>query len=161
VVAAVLALPLLELAVLIQVGARIGVGLTFLALLAGGVAGALVLRGVGAAAVRRVSAAAGEGVVLPPAARPPAETVLVVLAGVLLLVPGFLSDVAGLALLVPAVRRAIVRRVGDAVVRRFPVGSLRVVQGQVINGTMTPPDVRITEVHVQDVPPPSSPRQLP
>jgi UPF0716 protein FxsA len=154
---ALLVVPLLELAVLIQVGTRIGVGRTLLLLLAAAVAGSLVLRSVGTAAIRRLSAATDPAAVPAAPTRPAAETALVVLAGVLLLVPGFLSDVAGLALLLPPVRRALARRAGDAVVRRFRVRSLRVVQGQVLDGTPgfgAPADVRITEVRVDDVPRP-------
>ena len=41
---------------------------------------------------------------------PMAHGALKVVAGLLLLMPGFLTDALGLALLVPAVRRALVRR---------------------------------------------------
>ncbi|HEY6793255.1 MAG TPA: FxsA family protein, partial [Kineosporiaceae bacterium] len=53
-------------------------------------------------------------------------------AGLLLLVPGFLSDAVALALLVPPVRHALARRAGEAVMRRFTTRSVRVVRGQVI-----------------------------
>jgi UPF0716 protein FxsA len=39
--------------------------------------------------------------------------VLLAAAGALLLLPGFLSDIVGLVLLVPAVRRLLMRRVLD------------------------------------------------
>jgi UPF0716 protein FxsA len=41
---------------------------------------------------------------------PPAQTTLVIVAGLLIAVPGFLSDIGGLVLLIPAVRRRIARR---------------------------------------------------
>jgi UPF0716 family protein affecting phage T7 exclusion len=167
--AGLLLLPILELAVLIQVGGHIGVGRTLLLLLAGGVAGSLVLRQVGAAAIRRLTAASGRGptaVPVPPAAgRPPAETALVIVAALLLIVPGFLSDVAALVLLLPPVRRALVRRVGETVLRRFPVRTVRVVQGQVIHGepggapdpAATHVDVQIIEARRPGTPPPNLP----
>jgi len=161
--AALLLLPILELAVLIRVGAAVGIGVTLLLLLAGAVAGSIVLRQVGAATIRRLSAASRrDPAVAPPVAGPPpAETALLVGAGLLLIVPGFLSDVAGLLLLVPAVRRALVRRAGDAVLRRFRVRSVRVVQGQVMDGGAVPPAPRAVPVDVRVIeawPPGGEPR---
>jgi UPF0716 protein FxsA len=132
---ALLAWPVVELAVLIEVGTRLGVWLTLLLLLTGGVAGVLVLRAVGAAAIRRLTAQARPPGAVPPSGRPGAETALVVLAGLLLIVPGLLSDVAGGALLLPPVRRRLARRIGDAVLRRLSTrstASIRVVRGQVL-----------------------------
>jgi UPF0716 protein FxsA len=157
VAAAALLTPILELAVLIQVGARLGVGPTLLLLLAAAVAGSLVLRHVGADAIRRLTAA-GRGEPVPAPTRPAAGTVLLVLAGVLLILPGFLSDVAGLVLLLPAVRGALARRAGEAVLRRFPVHTVRVVQGTVVGEGGVPVDVQVTQVRTAPpriLPPPS------
>jgi UPF0716 protein FxsA len=131
---ALLLWPVAELAVLIEVGSHAGFWLTLLLLLAGVVAGALVLRAVGVAAIRRPPAQARPGAApgAAPTGRPGAETALMVLAGLLLAVPGFLADVAGLALLVPPLRRSLARRAGDAVLRRLSPRSIRVVQGQVL-----------------------------
>jgi UPF0716 protein FxsA len=165
--AGVLLLPVIEIAVAIQVGIRIGAGWTVLLLLLGSVAGLLVLRRVGLASVRRL-ATRTNGVPAPggtPAPRPPAQTALIVLAGVLLMIPGFVTDVAGLALLFPGVRRALARRAEAALVRRFDV---RVVQGQVIGeasrpggGTGADPQqvehVDVQVVQVRDLDPPALP----
>jgi UPF0716 protein FxsA len=169
--ASLLLLPILELAVLIQIGSRIGVGYTLLLLLAGAVAGSLVLRQVGAATIRRLTAASGQGptpaaVPAPPVpGRPAAETALVVVAALLLIVPGFLSDAAALVLLLPPVRRALVRRAGETVLRRFRVRSVRVVQGQVLYGEPAggPPRAEATHVDVQVIDPrrPDAPPTLP
>jgi UPF0716 protein FxsA len=128
-----------ELAVLIEAGSHLGAGGILLALLAGVVAGSLVLRAVATAAIRRPAGQGSPGAGGAPAVatvlpgRPGAETALVVLAGVLLILPGFLSDVAALVLLLPPLRRRLGRRVGAAVMRRFPARSVRVVQGQVLH----------------------------
>ncbi len=45
-----------------------------------------------------------------PEIAPPAQSILLIPAGVLLAMPGFLSDVIGLVMLVPAVRRYIASR---------------------------------------------------
>jgi UPF0716 family protein affecting phage T7 exclusion len=143
--------PVLELALLIQVGARLGVVATLLLLLAGAVAGSLVLRRVGAVGIQRLTTANGHAPAAGPV-RPGSETALLVLAGVLLIVPGFLSDVAGLALLLPQVRRALGRRVGNAVLRRFEMRSVRIVPGQVLDGgAVEHVDVQVTDVQVTDV----------
>ncbi len=57
-----------------------------------------------------------------PAASPvsAAQRSLLIPAGALIAVPGFLTDIAGLVLLLPPVRRRIARRVESAVRRSLP-----------------------------------------
>jgi UPF0716 protein FxsA len=151
-----LLVPVLEIAVAIQVGARIGVMPTILLLVAGSLAGLAVLRRVGTAAVRRLTTAAGSQLETGPR-RPPAQSAVAVLAGLLLAFPGFLTDLAGLLLLIPAVQRGVVRRAGDALVSRVPGGGVRIVQGQVItNGTAESADqqVRVEVIQSSPTPPP-------
>src|ERR671932_1423523 len=104
--------PIAELAVIIQVGQLIGVWWTILLLIADSVLGSLLMRSQGRAAWRRFNAALAEG---RPPAREVLDGVLVIFGGALLLTPGFVTDVAGLAFLLPPTR-AIVRRL---LVRRF------------------------------------------
>jgi UPF0716 protein FxsA len=160
--AGLLVLPVLEIALAIQVGLRIGAGWTLLALLAGSAAGLFVLRHVGLSAVRRLATPPGAaGSARSP--RPPAQTALVVLAGVLLLIPGFLTDVGGLVLLLPGVRRLLARRAEAALVRRFDVRGIQVMQGQVIQGQVIGDGERIADhvdvqvVQVRDIDPPALP----
>lgn len=99
--------PIAELAVIIAVGREIGVGPTVLVLLADAVLGSVLARSQGRVAWRRFSEALQAG-------RPPAREVLdgalVLLGGALLLTPGFITDVAGILLLLPPTR-AVARRV--------------------------------------------------
>lgn len=53
---------------------------------------------------------AGPDAMAMPLPTPPAQTVLLVPAGLLIAIPGFLSDCAGLFMLIPQVRRAIAQR---------------------------------------------------
>ena len=97
--------PLAELYVIIQVGQAIGVLPTIGILLADSILGSLLLRSQGRLAWRRFAEALRAG-------RPPAREVidggLILLGGAFLLTPGFLTDLLGLALLLPPTR-ALVR----------------------------------------------------
>jgi UPF0716 protein FxsA len=104
-----LALLLAEIAAFIVVGDTIGVLGTLALVLISMVAGILLLRRQGMAALNHVQADL-EARRIP--ARPLFDGALVALAGLLMVVPGFITDIAGLLLFVPAVRAAIWRWVG-------------------------------------------------
>ena len=101
------AVPILELIVIVLVGNAIGVWPTIALLIIDSLLGWALMRSQGRAAWRRFNAALTAG-------RPPAREVLdgalVIFGGALLLTPGFLSDILGLLLLLPP-SRAVVRRV--------------------------------------------------
>jgi UPF0716 protein FxsA len=102
-----LVVPLVELAVIIQVGSAIGALNTIALLLAISVAGGWLVKREGLGVVRRVQASLDQGRV------PGVELVdglLIVIGGALMLTPGFLTDVVGLGLLVPPVRTVLRRR---------------------------------------------------
>ncbi len=105
-VLALFAGPLIELYVLIQVGRVIGALPTIGLLVLVSVLGAALLRREGARTWRAFREATARGSV---PAHEVADGALVLLAGVLLLTPGFVSDVFGLLLLLPPVR-VLVRR---------------------------------------------------
>ena len=131
--------PLAELAVLIAVGDWIGLVPTLILLLAVSVVGAWLAKREGLAAWRRFQLALTEGRM--PAVEV-ADGAMILLAGALLLTPGFLSDVIGVLLLLPPTR-ALARRVAPRLAewrlrRRVvmvdgtsrPAGSTRVTWGQ-------------------------------
>jgi UPF0716 protein FxsA len=99
--------PIVELAVIIQIGQAIGVLPTIALLIADSVLGAALMRSQGRAAWLRFNAALAEGRV---PGREVMDGALVIFGGALLLTPGFMSDVLGLVLLLPPTR-AIVRKV--------------------------------------------------
>jgi UPF0716 protein FxsA len=101
------ALPLIEIALFILVGQAIGLVPTLLGVLLAALAGAMVIRWQGVALLRDLQATLSRGQ-LP--ARKLADAMLVGLAGLLLLVPGFATDVAGILLLIPPVRGFIYRQ---------------------------------------------------
>lgn len=100
-----LALPFLEIAGFVIVGRQIGVLATLALVVAAAVAGAILLRVQGFGMLARVRAEldAGRDQNLD-AGRELANGAMILLAGILLLVPGFVSDIIGLALFLPPVR---------------------------------------------------------
>jgi len=99
---------IVELFVLLKVGSSIGPTPTFLILLLSGALGTWLAKREGLSVLRQLSADLQQG--LPPAERI-AEGALVLLGAVLLITPGFLSDVVGLVILIPPVRRRLAPRV--------------------------------------------------
>ena len=93
--------PIAELFVAIQVAHAIGVVPTIVLLIAGWPLGTWALRRQGAAAWRRLGLALGEG---RTPAREVVDGALVVIGGVLLMIPGFITDAIGLLLLAPPTR---------------------------------------------------------
>lgn len=97
-------------------------GLTVAALLAGGlVLGVVVIKRAGRRAFRNLAETfqqAQQGVA-PAPTRPGQGNGLTMLAGLLLIMPGLLSDAAGLLCLLPPVRAWISRRAGRSLERRM------------------------------------------
>ncbi len=104
-VALFIVVPIIELYVIIQIGSLIGVWPTIALLIADAMLGSLLLRHQGRGAWRRFNAALAEGR-FP--GREVADGLLIAIGGTLLLAPGFVTDIAGLILLIPPTR-AIVR----------------------------------------------------
>jgi UPF0716 protein FxsA len=103
--------PILELAVILQVGDWLGFWPTIALLVAGPILGSVLLRSQGRAAWRHFNEAIARG---RPPAREVLDGVLVIFGGALLLTPGFVTDLVGITLLLPptraVVRRLLVRR---------------------------------------------------
>ncbi|MGO4460877.1 FxsA family membrane protein [Streptomyces sp. M-16] len=102
-------------------------GVTVAALLAGGlVLGVVVIKRAGRRAFKNLTetfqqaqAQAMAGEVPTPQTPKGSGNGLMMLAGLLLIVPGLLSDVAGLLLLLPPVRAFVARRAGRSLERRM------------------------------------------
>lgn len=96
-----LALPLVEIALFILVGRAIGLLPTLALVVLGAVVGALLLRRQGLDAVNRLRTNMNEGTI---PGRTMFDTMLIGLAAILLILPGFFSDGLALVLLLPPVR---------------------------------------------------------
>jgi UPF0716 protein FxsA len=99
--------PVAELFVAVKVAEAIGVLLTILLLVASWPVGTWLLRSAGRHAWQRLSEAVAAG---RPPGRPVIDGALGLVGGVLFLVPGFITDVLGAALLLSPIR-ALARRV--------------------------------------------------
>ena len=130
-VAAFILVPLAELAVLIAVGDFIGLLPTLVLLLVVSVVGAWLSKREGLAAWRRFQLALADGRV--PTVEV-ADGAMILLAGALLLTPGFLTDVVGILLLLPPTR-ALVRRLAPRLAARRLRRRGRVV---IVDGTARP-----------------------
>ena len=109
-----LVVPLIEIALFALLGQTIGVLPTLLGVLATAIAGSLLIRWQGLAVLRDLQATMNRGE-LP--ARQVADAMLIGVGGLLLLLPGYFSDLVGLALFIPPVRGLIYA----SLARRFRV----------------------------------------
>lgn len=115
--------PFLELYLLIAIGKQLGIVPTLGLVLASGLIGSWLAKKEGRRVLRRWQAAHAEG-------RLPEEglvsAVLVLAGGVLLLIPGFLTDGVGLFLLLPPARRWVSGLLRRALERRMKDGTVKV-----------------------------------
>ncbi|PTW63102.1 UPF0716 protein FxsA [Breoghania corrubedonensis] len=110
---ALLGIPILEITVFIQVGSLIGVFPTLAMIFVTAVIGTALLRYQGFSLLTRIRAEMDAGRI------PGAELghgAMILVAGVLLLTPGFVTDTIGFLLFVPAVRSALWRFIARHVV---------------------------------------------
>jgi UPF0716 protein FxsA len=105
IIAAILLLPLTEIAVFVLVAALVGFGWAVALLLLTTLAGSLVLRHAGCRKIAHFRVAVTDNDVTGIQAN--TGGFLTVLAGFLLFVPGFLTDLLGAALLIGPIRRAV------------------------------------------------------
>jgi UPF0716 protein FxsA len=107
-----IAVPIIELAAILQVGDWIGFWPTIALLVADSILGSMLMRSQGRAAWRRFNAAIAGG---RPPAREVVDGALIIFGGALLLTPGFVTDIVGLLFLLPPTRAGI----RALLVRRF------------------------------------------
>ncbi len=100
------AMPFIELALLIYLGNALGFWPTIAIVLVTALTGAYVLRAQGLATLRRVSASLSSG---EPPIQPVVDGFFLAIAGAFLLTPGVITDAIGLGLLIPPVRMALAK----------------------------------------------------
>lgn len=122
IVAAFIAVPLIELAILIKVGNAIGVWQTVWIVVATAVAGASLARWQGMSVLKSIRGDLSMG-------RMPSESLtdglMILVGGVTLLTPGLLTDVAGFLFIIPQTRRLIKTLVRKRMEKRMNIIDIR------------------------------------
>jgi len=154
---AFLLVPLIEIALFIQVGGAIGLWPTLGIVVITAIIGTWLVRNQGALALGQLRQSFSE---LNDPTEPLAHGAMILVAGALLLTPGFFTDAVGFALLMPPVRRAAFNYLRKRVkVQHFEMGSSRPsspVRDDVIDGDFTEVDEDLTRVD-----PPKKPTHSP
>lgn len=101
---ALLIIPGAEIYFMIKVGERIGAWPTVLLIVFGAVLGILLIKSQGIATLRRVQSTLARG---EAPANAVLEGVILAIGGLLLLIPGFLTDALALFTFVPPIRRGL------------------------------------------------------
>jgi UPF0716 protein FxsA len=101
---AFIAVPLIEIALFIQIGGAIGLGWTLAIVVVTALIGTSLMRRQGAMALGQIKSSLSE--VRDPT-EPLVNGAMILFAGALLLTPGFFTDALGFALLVPGIRTVV------------------------------------------------------
>ncbi len=118
--------PLIEIALFIQVGGAIGLWPTLAIVLGTAILGSWLVRNQGALAIAQIKGAMNR---LSDPTEPLAHGAMIVFAGMLLLTPGFFTDACGFALLIPGIRAAAYRRIASRMRARQMHASVRTERG--------------------------------
>ncbi len=105
---AFIAVPLVEIALFIQVGGFIGLWPTLLIVLLTAVAGTYLVRSQGRMALSQLQSSFGE---LRDPTEPLVHGAMILFSGALLLTPGFFTDFVGFCLLIPGVRTRVFKAI--------------------------------------------------
>ncbi len=147
ILAAFIAVPLIEIALFIQVGGWIGLWPTLAVVVVTAIAGTAMVRSQGFRVLRQLQTSLDE---MHDPTEPLVHGAMILFSGALLLTPGFFTDAVGFALLVPGVRVALFGAIRKRVnVQSFARGRPRPdrpARDQVI-------DADYAEVNPDDVPP--------
>ena len=134
-----IAVPLIEIALFIQVGGWLGLWPTLAIVVLTAVAGTMLVKSQGAQAMRQLRTSFDD---LRDPTEPLAHGAMILFSGALLLTPGFFTDFVGFALLVPGVRNFVLREMK----KRLNMQTVRTDRGwqaqdeTIIEGTYSPAD---------------------
>ncbi len=110
--------PVAELGLFMTLGAALGFPRTIVIIILTAILGAALTRSQGRKAMEKFQQATGQGR-MP--AREALEGVMILLAGAVLITPGFLTDAVGFLLLVPPVRSVVAGYLGERLKGKFHV----------------------------------------
>ncbi|MGH1330084.1 MAG: FxsA family protein [Paracoccaceae bacterium] len=104
-----LAVPMIEIALFVQIGGAIGLRWTLATVLITAVIGTYMVRTQGALALGQLRQSMNE---VSDPSQPLANGAMILFSGALLLTPGFFTDAVGFLLLIPGVRTALFSAIG-------------------------------------------------
>ncbi len=107
------AVPIIEIALFIQVGGAIGLWPTLAIVVLTAFAGTWLMRQQGMMTLAKLQKSLAEG---GNPADPMAQGAMILVAGVLLLTPGFFTDTVGFLLLLPPVRAALIKWISARII---------------------------------------------
>ena len=144
------AVPLLDLVLLVRVGGALGFWPTVAVVVATAALGSWLARREGVAAWRRVQSKMATGGIPGPEL---IDGLVILLSGALLLTPGFLTDVAGLLGLFPPTRALVRRALKGRFERAVVTGRARVVHAGTFGVPFgaPPPPPRVEDAEVIEV----------
>lgn len=118
-----IAVPLIEIALFIQVGGLIGLWPTLAIVVLTAILGTWLVRSQGLSELEKLRTSFQD---LRDPTEPLAHGAMILVSGALLLTPGFFTDAVGFSLLVPGVRNAVLRYLRSRIqVKTFEYGSPR------------------------------------
>ena len=133
-----LLVPLIEIALFIQVGGVIGLWWTLAIVILTAAIGTILVRSQGLAVLSHLRGTLQD---LRDPTEPLAHGAMILFSGALLLTPGFFTDAVGFALLVPGIRGSIFRAIrARVVVQNFSYGT-----------QSSPPDQTVIEGEFEEV----------
>ncbi|MCV6596684.1 MAG: FxsA family protein [Mangrovicoccus sp.] len=155
---AFLIVPLIEIALFVQVGGLLGLWPTLLIVVLTAIFGTVLVRSQGMQTLGNLQRSMETG---KDPSRDLAHGVMILFSGFLLLTPGFFTDAVGFALLVPGIRDAIFARLASQIAAR---GSMHMQFGQAPGASahgrpqsqssgQTVIDGEFTEIDPDDLPP--------
>ena len=123
--------PIVELAILIEIGQRIGLGNTLFIVIFTGVAGAYLARSQGLTILKRMQGDINDGIM-------PTDKLfdgaMILSGGILLLTPGLVTDVIGFIALVPLTRHLIKKWVKYKIQDVISEGRIITIRGRDVQG---------------------------
>ncbi len=118
-----IAMPIIELMVLLRVGESLGVGGAIGLVVLTGVIGAWMARMQGFMLVMKIRAEMNRGELPAPHLM---DGLMILIAGVLLITPGLITDTVGFLLLVPAFRNVVKRKLREVMEKKINRGVINI-----------------------------------
>lgn len=143
------AVPIIEIGLFIQVGGFLGLWPTLAIVVLTALVGTTLMRAQGMAALQKMQSSLETG---QNPADPIANGAFILVAGILLLTPGFFTDAIGLSLLVPPVRQLLIKAIASRIKSSATVYTSSYGQAQPASETVVEGDFEVVEDNINQKP---------